>query len=340
MTSRPRASFPRVLVLALVLVLGTGLATSEGQPRSAGLVLSTPEGRVLRARLASGAVVELHGEMEVRFQGESARVTFLRATDGIAASTRAEDVEVRIAREVWSADQTIGLGPRAHVVLRSVGARDAILEARGLGVSVQAMALPRDAIVLPSRSTTRTGSVVTPEAWTRVDSARRAVLGALSSPRRAPRGRPLALARSSPIEVGVVEEVDGWARIALEDSGIRVLAWVEAAELTEPVTRPPSSGGGGLGLGDGRIGLSRCGQDGSRTMYTRSSERVWRDASARVPLTTVHPRVSVVVRDGAGPRLAVLELPGVQRVGRCERPIGWIARAALDATREEPIDED
>ncbi len=325
------------MLALLVSGLCEGDAPIEAQARGSALVLSSEEGRVLSARLASGALVELDGEMEVQFAGPSARVTFRRACEGILATARAQDVDVRIVRDVWTEGDAIGLGPSARVNLRSVGAREVIVEARGLGVTLPRIALPRDAIALPSRSRPPSESVATPAAWVRAGTGARRLLAATTTLRDAPRGRALTLTRASSVEVAVVEEAEGWTRVALEDSGIRVLVWVEATELTEPAPRSPASGGGGLG--EGRIGLSRCQDADARRLYTRSSTRVFRDPDARGVLTVVRPGVTVVVRDRPGLRLAVVELPGAERVGRCERPIGWVSRATLDTERVEPLDE-
>jgi len=325
------------LALGLLIAgLSAGPGTIAGQTRGSALVLASEEGRVLRARLASGAVVELDGEMEVRFAGASARVTFRRAGDGLIASARAEDVEVRIAGDVWVAGGAIGLTPQAHVTLSSLGPREAILDARGLSVELMGARVPREAITM--HRTSSAPIVAASEEWARVGQSPRRLLAGQTTVRSAPGGARIAAVLANALEVALLEEHDGWGRVAIEDAGIRILGWARTEELREA---PPSRGShGGGGLGEGRIGLSHCEQDGARTMYTRGRERVWRDAEGRALLTVVHPRVSVVVRDAPGPRLAVLELPGAARVGRCERPIGWISRASLDAERVDPIDED
>jgi hypothetical protein len=321
------------LALAPDASLGAG---ARAQTRATALVLSSEDGRVLRARLASGAVVELHGEMDVRLTGATARVRFERANeDGLRATARAEDVEVRIAREIWTADGIIGLDRTARVTLRSVGTSLARVAARGLGISIREVPVPRDAIGLDARAVGTPSPA--PGAWSSASTGRRRLLAASSALLRTPRGERLGATLGYGVEVAIVEEADGWARVAIEDAGVRVLAWARDGELREPPPRTTATAGGGLG--DGRIGLSTCASDGARTLHARTSTPIRQRPDGPSHLVTMSAGASVVVRDGPSALVPVLELPGVQRVGRCEQPIGWVRRASLDESRGDPLDE-
>lgn len=221
-----------------------------------------------------------------------------------------------------------------NVLVRSVGARVAVVEARGLYVSLGPLRVPRTALALLGAPGTEgcAASGALPPAWVTSEEERAA--GTIFVLRgdavvRGEGARSGGVAVRAGASVVRVEEREGRSRVIVSDGGVRVLGWVASSDLVAPSAR-----GGGVGLGDGRIGLGCLrGEAGVRShVLATPATLVTRPAGA--VLVELPAGTSVLLGATRRGHVAVIEALGVRRIpSDCDSGeptgIGWIATDAL-----------
>ncbi|MBX7195472.1 MAG: hypothetical protein K1X94_25680 [Sandaracinaceae bacterium] len=291
--------------------------------------LHTDDGHVIRATLASGAIVDLSGPMDASIEGSRAR---LRHGSGLHASARLVDVEVQLASTVSVAAGSIELSCGAAITARTASRGGVRIDARALSVRLRDVEVPRASIAL--RGATRPANAICsaplPERFSapeRRTTARTVLRRTAAGPRSA-----------AEIEIGTYvlpgPTVDGWTELALWDSGILVTGWARDSELEPPSTPPRASGG--MGMGEGLIGLSSCRDEDARTVTAPGRLELYASAQARTPIATVEVTPGLELRPGRGSRVALLAMPGVRRIARCNRPIAWVDGGLVEAPPERP----
>jgi hypothetical protein len=117
--------------------------------------LHTDDGHVIRATLASGAIVDLSGPMDASIEGSRAR---LRHGSGLHASARLVDVEVQLASTVSVAAGSIELSCGAAITARTASRGGVRIDARALSVRLRDVEVPRASITL--RGATRPANAI------------------------------------------------------------------------------------------------------------------------------------------------------------------------------------
>lgn len=317
------------MLLASFVALAVAPAGARAQERTC--LSSTPSGSVIEARLRSGARVSVRAALEARIDGARAWLTI--PSLGLEAAASLRDVEF-VMLETVEASPGVLLVAGTNVVVRSVGARMAVVEARGLHVSLGRLRVPRTALALLGAPGSEgcAASGVLPPAWITSEEERASGTTLVLRGDAVVRGEG-ARAGGVPVSAGAsvvrVEERAGRSRVIVSDGGIRVLGWLASSDLVAPT---PS--GGGAGLGEGRIGLGCVrGEAGVRSHVLATAATLFASpgGATMVELPAGTPLLLGATRRG---HVAVIEALGVRRIpSDCDRGeptgLGWVAIGAL-----------
>ncbi|MEZ4252268.1 MAG: hypothetical protein R3B99_28990 [Polyangiales bacterium] len=313
-------------VLAPLLLLAPASAWAQDDT----CLSSTPSGSVIDARLGSEERVSIRTAFDARIDGARARLTI--PSLGLEATASVRDVEF-VMLETVEASPGVWLVAGTNVVVRSVGARTAVVEARSLHVTLGRLRVPRNTLALVGAPGTEgcAASGAPPPAWTTSEEER--ARGTARVIRRDTTVRDAGGAARVQVRGGApvvrVEEREGHARVIVSDGGVRVLGWLASSELVAPTPRS-----GGAGVGDGRIGLGCLRGEAGVRSHVLPASAVLRRRPGGGPSVELPAGTTLLLGTTLRGHVAVIEALGVRRIPNdCDRVeptgLGWIALDAL-----------